>query len=175
MRQFNVRYQLKSDTEFNWNKAGPKNGSPGFVPLNGEMIIYQPDNTHSYSRVKIGDGSTNVVSLPFIDSGTLNGLEVEIVKASTRDYFPQVGSKDKLYIDLENNSLYHYIPGEGYSELLHFSITTTTTTAATITQWDSGAASTATIANHKITFTNSVAPRLVYSNQEVIKSISRGE
>ena len=84
MKQFNVRYQLKSDTEANWNKAGPKNGSPGFIPLNGELIIYQADNAHPFSRIKIGDGTTNVVALPFIDSGTLNGLEVEIVKNSKR-------------------------------------------------------------------------------------------
>jgi len=68
-----TRIQLKSDTEENWIKAGPKDGSTGFVPLRGELIIYSADETHAFSRLKIGDGTTNVVALPFIDSGTLNG------------------------------------------------------------------------------------------------------
>ena len=68
-----TRIQLKSDTEANWNKAGPKEGSDGFVPLLGELIVYTADSTHPFSRLKIGDGNTNVVSLPFIDAGTING------------------------------------------------------------------------------------------------------
>jgi hypothetical protein len=75
-----TRIQLKSDTEANWNKAGPKDGSLGFVPLRGELIIYSADETHAFSRLKVGDGSTNVINLPFIDAGTLNGEETEIVK-----------------------------------------------------------------------------------------------
>jgi hypothetical protein len=27
-----TRIQLKNDTEANWNKAGPKDGSLGFIP-----------------------------------------------------------------------------------------------------------------------------------------------
>jgi len=68
-----TRIQLKSDTEANWNKAGPKDNSNGFVPLSGELIIYSADAAHPFSRLKVGDGVTNVVNLPFIDSGTLNG------------------------------------------------------------------------------------------------------
>ena len=95
-----TRIQLKSDTEANWNKAGPKEGSNGFVPLSGELIVYTPDATHPFSRLKVGDGSTNVVALPFIDSGTLNGNEIEIVKKPTFAAFPSPGSEDKLYVDL---------------------------------------------------------------------------
>ena len=69
----NTRIQLKSDTEANWLKAGPKDGSRGFVPLSGELIVYLPDDTHPFSRLKVGDGNTNVVDLPFIDAETING------------------------------------------------------------------------------------------------------
>ena len=62
------RLQLKTDTEANWNRLAATNSSSGFIPLLGEIIIYAPDNTHSYSRMKIGNGTTNVVALPFIDA-----------------------------------------------------------------------------------------------------------
>lgn len=64
-----TRIQLKCDTEENWNKAGPKAGSPGFIPLKGELIIYSTDETHPFSRIKIGDGVTNIIELPFLPTG----------------------------------------------------------------------------------------------------------
>ena len=63
MQQYKTRIQLKSDTEANWNKAGPKDGSTGFIPLQGELIIYSADNAHPFCRLKVGNGSTNVVDL----------------------------------------------------------------------------------------------------------------
>ena len=71
-----TRIQLKSDTETNWNKAGPKNGNPGFIPLRGELIIYLADETHAFSRLKVGDGETNVVDLPFIDADSIGGMNI---------------------------------------------------------------------------------------------------
>jgi len=110
-----TRIQLKSDTETNWNKAGPKDGSNGFVPLAGELIVYTADTTHPFSRLKVGDGATNVVNLPFIDAGTLNGTEVELVKRNSFSAFPSPGAEDKLYVDLSTNRIYHYSNGAGYS------------------------------------------------------------
>ena len=49
----------KHDTEENWNKA------INFIPKQGEIIVYDVDATHAYERFKIGDGVTNVNSLPF--------------------------------------------------------------------------------------------------------------
>lgn len=37
-----------------------------FIPKKGEMIIYDPDNNHPYSRFKIGDGTSTIVELPFV-------------------------------------------------------------------------------------------------------------
>mgnify|MGYP006957401210 CR=1 FL=1 len=56
-----VRYVLKNDTEENWRKA------VNFIPKKGEPIIYNKDSNHTYSRIKIGDGSTKVNDLPFTD------------------------------------------------------------------------------------------------------------
>ena len=56
-----ARIVHKTDIEENWKKA------VSFTPLNGELIIYSPDETYSYSRFKIGDGESNVNDLPFVD------------------------------------------------------------------------------------------------------------
>lgn len=47
-------------TESEWNKL------PDFVPLQGELIIFDPDRQHRYSRIKIGDGVTKLQKLSFL-------------------------------------------------------------------------------------------------------------
>ena len=63
-----TRVVLKHDTEANWNKATT------FIPKKGEVIIYDPDSAHNYSRQKVGDGTKTVVALPFFGAsvGTAN-------------------------------------------------------------------------------------------------------
>ena len=69
------RIQLKNDTEANWNKA------TNFIPKPGELIIYSTDNTYSFCRLKVGDGLTTVPNLPFIDAGTLGGIDIDNIVA----------------------------------------------------------------------------------------------
>lgn len=57
-----TRIQNKHDIEANWNDAS-------FAPYAGELIIYDPDNTHLYPRFKIGDGTTLIGDLPFCLDG----------------------------------------------------------------------------------------------------------
>ena len=71
-----TRIQLKNDTEENWNKTQGR-----FTPLKGEVIIYSTDDTHPFPRLKVGDGETNVTMLPFIDAGTVKGIDLT-------DYMP---------------------------------------------------------------------------------------
>lgn len=62
-----TRIQHKHDTEVNWNQA------TSFIPLQGELIVYDPDDNYSYPRFKFGDGvvvdgsivGTPVTDLPF--------------------------------------------------------------------------------------------------------------
>ena len=61
-KQINGRIVHKHDAEANWNKA------TNFIPKKGEIIVYDPDSSYTYSRVKVGDGTTKVTSLPFIDN-----------------------------------------------------------------------------------------------------------
>lgn len=60
MATFNTRIGHKYDTEANFANAT-------FSPIKGELIIYAPDSTHSKPRFKVGDGSTAIGSLPFVD------------------------------------------------------------------------------------------------------------
>lgn len=60
----NGRYVQKHDVEANWLKA------TGFIPLEGELIVYEADETCAYPRFKVGDGATNVNDLPFVESPT---------------------------------------------------------------------------------------------------------
>jgi hypothetical protein len=60
------RVQIKHDIAANWAKA--KN----FIPLPGELIIYDgivEDGKYlEVPKLKIGDGKTKLIDLPFIDS-----------------------------------------------------------------------------------------------------------
>lgn len=70
-----TRVVLKHDTEASWKTAG--NAANPFIPKKGEVIIYDPDGTHTYSRQKVGDGIKNINELPFLGAtvGTADSSE----------------------------------------------------------------------------------------------------
>ena len=46
---------------------------PKFTPSQGEFIIFDPDERYEYHRLKIGDGYTPLIKLPFfIDNSVDN-------------------------------------------------------------------------------------------------------
>jgi hypothetical protein len=59
-KRLNTRIVHKHSVESDWLKA------TNFIPMAGEIIVYDVDSTHSYERIKIGDGITNVNALPFV-------------------------------------------------------------------------------------------------------------
>ena len=59
-KKFNARVQHKIDTQENWEKA------TNFIPLKGELIIYDIDANNTLRRIKIGDGTTPVNDLDFV-------------------------------------------------------------------------------------------------------------
>ena len=71
----NTRISQRHDTEERWN------ANSSTIPMAGEIIIYDPDATTSFARIKIGDGVTSVGNLPFyldqikdyIDDSFING------------------------------------------------------------------------------------------------------
>jgi hypothetical protein len=75
----NTRIKLKRDTTENWNNAR------GFIPLRGEVIIYDDYETKTWTEmeygeevtktvnipnIKVGDGMAYVQDLPFVDQRT---------------------------------------------------------------------------------------------------------
>ena len=59
-KQINARLIQKNGLESEWNLA------TNFIPMKGEIIVYNPDDNYNYARFKIGDGITLVNDLPFL-------------------------------------------------------------------------------------------------------------
>lgn len=81
-KKLSSRIQQKHDTEANWLKA------TNFTPRAGELIIYDVDNMHSTPRFKVGDGSTSVSDLPFVN-GT---MKFDADGFSYEDYGGNIGT-----------------------------------------------------------------------------------
>ena len=163
-----TRIQLKNDTETNWNKA------INFVPKQGEIIIYSADDSHPFSRLKVGDGNTTVTTLPFIDAGTINGeiLADIIITGANRYSFPPIGQENKLYVDLAKNIIYCYNTGSGFSQLSHFQYTTVKTQISTINSWNPGIMTTALVDDNSLVINNGTAPTLDLGTLNVVTDIS---
>lgn len=82
-----TRVQMKHDTEANWNKA------TNFVPLAGEIIIYDIDASNPTQRMKVGNGIDILSNLPFVyeDVGIYVGTDAP-------------ADTSKLWIDTDDNS-----------------------------------------------------------------------
>jgi hypothetical protein len=67
----------------------------------GELVVYDPDETHAFARLKIGDGVTSVVDLPFHGSITdlPEDFEINLENYATKDYVAEELSK------IENTSV----------------------------------------------------------------------
>lgn len=87
-KEFKTRIQHKIDTPENWAKA------TNFIPLNGEIIVYSyPAEDGLQSKIKIGDGSSYLANLPFINTEiTLNGTSKAATTASF--YAPTASGTD---------------------------------------------------------------------------------
>lgn len=71
-KKLNARIISKHELEKDWESA------TNFVPMLGEIIIYDKDSTYTYERMKIGDGEKNVNALPFVDDALRATLLEEI-------------------------------------------------------------------------------------------------
>ena len=87
-KNLDTRIINKHDTEENWSKAS-------FIPRKGEFIIYDPDATHTRSRIKVGDGVRTLSELPF---------------SSQNADFSVVEVTDDLVIDAEDISALDRLP-----------------------------------------------------------------
>ena len=71
-REVRSRVVLKHETEADWAKSS-------FVPKQNELVYFDPDELHPFSRYKIGDGETNVNELPFADCIIASDTEPELL------------------------------------------------------------------------------------------------
>ena len=176
-----TRIQLKSDTEENWRKSvlttdspnGLKQSGTSFVPLQGELIVYLADSTHPFSRLKVGNGVTNVVDLDFIDTVTLNGKQPEIVTADIFDNLPQPGSTDKLYIVTSTHTIYNFASGTGYQKLSNFEYTPQTILLNGVGNFYAGQLGHASVTNNILNINFGVLPSLVKDPRTVVTSLTR--
>ena len=180
-----TRVQLKSDTEANWRKAvlttdhadGEKESGTSFVPLLGEIIVYSPDDSHHFSRLKVGDGESNVLALPFIDSGTLNGQvippqEYEIHTYVNYDAFPLIGVANNIYIDVSTYKIYCYYNGR-YRLLSDCTYTAETTQVSVINSFNAGMYTRAVAEAGVVTIRHGSQPTLSAVKTPVVKSITK--
>lgn len=74
-KRIKTRIVQKHAKESDWKKA------INFIPLQGEVIVYDIDENYNYERIKIGDGKQYVNSLPFfndVNSNELNKMLEEV-------------------------------------------------------------------------------------------------
>lgn len=77
----NTRIQLKRDTTQHWNEAR------GFIPLKGELIIYEDYEVKTYTVEEYGETVTKTVNIPNIKIGTGNAYvqDLAFVDEKMRD------------------------------------------------------------------------------------------
>ena len=89
----NPRIQLKRDTTANWDAA------IGFIPLCGEIIIYEDYSTKTYTVEEYGETVTKTVNIPNIKIGTGNAYVQDLA-------FVDEGTKDILMSHIQNENLH---------------------------------------------------------------------
>lgn len=116
MTQFRTRVMQKIDTTANWRQ------NPTFVPLKGEIIIYSDYQIEvvdgvakSIPGIKIGDGTTPGIDLPFVDEDTRDQLLTHLqnnnihISAQDRQFW---NNKVRCYIELEEDEHGYIVESE---------------------------------------------------------------
>ena len=77
----NTRIKLKRDTTQHWNETR------GFIPLPGEVIVYEDYETKTYTVEEYGETVTKTVNIPNIKIGTGNAYvqDLAFVDEKTRE------------------------------------------------------------------------------------------
>ena len=122
----NTRLKIKHDTTENWNNA------VGFIPLPGELIVYDDYETKTYQVEEYGEMVTKTVNIPNVKVGTGNAYVQDlafinddirdIVMQHIHDYDVHVTLQEKVFwnnkINIDDD--YDKVHGEVLDELLIF-------------------------------------------------------
>lgn len=66
---------VKTGLEKDWNRL------VDFIPLDNEPIYYKPDENHDEWRMKMGDGVTPLINLPFARMASIPGFDPDNIVA----------------------------------------------------------------------------------------------
>jgi hypothetical protein len=90
------RIQLKRDTTAHWNQA------IGFIPLPGEVIIYEDYETKTYIIEENGKTTTKTINIPNIKIGTGNAYvqDLAFVDEKTRDMLMEHVINQDIHVTL---------------------------------------------------------------------------
>lgn len=89
----NARIKSKHDTTENWNNA------VGFIPLPGEIIIYDDWETKTYTVEEYGETVTKTVNIPNIKIGTGNAYVQDLC-------FVDEALRDMLLNHIQNQEIH---------------------------------------------------------------------
>lgn len=179
--EIDARIQLKRDIQVNWDTSA-------YVALDGELIIYEPDynqqnnpNGYTYARLKIGDGTTQIKNLPFIDSGTVNGKIIEEVIQMYNNYgsFPRYGDthnhsadQKSLYVDKATGKIFYWDDTQSdYVQIGGVSYSATTANVQSVSSWSTGDVTSLVMQGHKLVITTGTSPALSTNSQTVVTGL----
>ena len=90
---FQARIKSKHDTTENWNNAH------GFVPMDGEIIIYDDYQTKTWTVEEYGETVTKTVNIPAVKIGTGNAYVQDLA-------FVSDDIRDKLLEHIQNQEMH---------------------------------------------------------------------
>jgi hypothetical protein len=94
--------------------------------MDGEIIIYDADANYSYKRVKIGDGSTNVANLPFIDEPALDLIDEVSDALTTLSGSVSTNYNESIIALSVDGTTVTYVKGDGSTHSFETQDTNTT-------------------------------------------------
>ena len=110
------RVQLKRDTTANWNNA------VGFIPLPGEVIVYEDYETKTYTVQENGRTVTKTVNIPNIKVGTGNAYvqDLAFVDEKTRSLLLDHIQDQNVHVSIEEKTFWNNkINVDDMYELVH--------------------------------------------------------
>ena len=94
----NARIKVKRDTTQHWNEA------IGFIPLPGEVIVYDDYETKTYTVEEYGEPVSKTINIPNIKIGTGNAYvqDLAFVDQNTRDLLMSHINNQEIHVTLAN-------------------------------------------------------------------------
>lgn len=98
-----ARIKIKHDTTENWNNA------VGFIPLAGEIIVYDDYETKTWTVEEYGETVTKTVNIPNLKIGTGNAYVQDLcfVDEKTRDMLMEHINDHDIHVTLGEKAFWN--------------------------------------------------------------------